>query len=154
MPSVRGIPDNEFPAFPLQARPRQEHSSPDHTDGDTPYKRALLPCDGCEERRPESVLASERRALQHHRVWLGPESLSKKEKEDGRRQRDETFLLFHSCSILYDDHRIITSFRQASHPYQDTPPGIDRCSGRKRSYSEYQRQSDSSNGGREHSFSR
>jgi len=39
-------------------------------------------------------------AIQHHRVWLGPESLSKKEKEDGRRQRDETFLLFHSCSIL------------------------------------------------------
>jgi hypothetical protein len=39
-------------------------------------------------------------AIQHHRVWPGPESLSKREKEDGRRERDEKSLLFHSCSIL------------------------------------------------------
>jgi len=25
-------------------------------------------------------------AIQHHRVWLGPESLSEKEKEDGHRE--------------------------------------------------------------------
>ena len=26
-------------------------------------------------------------AIQHHRVWLSPESLSKREKEDGHRER-------------------------------------------------------------------
>jgi len=60
----------------------------------------------------------------------------------------------HSCSILHGYHRIIASFRQGGPPCQDTPPGIDRWSGRKRSYSECQRQSDNNTAGREHSFSR
>ncbi len=38
-------------------------------------------------------------AIQRHRVWLRPESLSKGKKEDDHRERDEKSLLFHSYSI-------------------------------------------------------
>jgi hypothetical protein len=93
-------------------------------------------------------------AIQYHRIWLGPERLSKRENKEGRREQHEKSLLYHLDSVLYDPHRLITSFRQGGLPCQDTPPGIDRCSGRKRSYSEYQGQSGNNNGGREHSFSR
>jgi hypothetical protein len=39
-------------------------------------------------------------AIQHHRVWLGPESLSKRKKEYSHHERDEKSLLFHSLSVL------------------------------------------------------